>query len=404
MDRVVLAYTGGLDTCVCLHWLRYQRNLRVIAFEANLGQGEDLQSLGERALESGAEAAHVSDLRRVFVRDYLFRALKADARYESSIQLGAALSRPLIAAEAVRIARDNGCRYIAHGCTAKGNDQARFEAAIASLAPKLKIIAPQREWKLRSREDEIDYAKRHGLHVGLGEQPGYNTDRNLWGTTVIGYTSLEDPWEDVPEDVHVLTKPIAECPDGPAVTVVGFEDGVPARLGEEDCGPVALVERLNEIAGEHGIGRRESIENRLLGLKMRVVQEAPAATVLYAARQALEELVLSRDVSHFRTYLSQRYGELIYDGYWFGPLRKALDAFFDEMGKLLTGDVRVRLHKGTCTVTGRRSPYSLYKRELTTYGADDQFDRNAIRGFMDAWRLPVETEAAREQRRGGPKR
>lgn len=400
MEKVVLAYTGGLDTSVCIHWLKNTKGLRVITFEADLGQGQYLEPISERALATGAEVAHTEDLRETFALEYIFPSLRANAEYESGNPLGQALSRPLIASAVVKKALDEGCRYVAHGCTPKGNDQARFEASIAALAPRLKIIAPQREWHLKTRQDELEYARKHGLPVRMTADSPYNIDRNLWCASIIGYATLEDLWQEPPGDVFLTTKGPEDCPDKPLVTTIGFERGAPVSVDGKPRAPVPLIETLNQMGGENGVGRLDAVENRLMGIKSRAIYEAPAATILHRAHRALEDLTLSRDVAHFKARLSQRYAELVYDGLWFSDLRRALDAFFLETQRYVTGEVRVKLYKGSCTVLGRRSPFSQYRPELVTYGPDDIFNRAAAQGFLDVWSLPLRSEAL-QKRKGG---
>ncbi|MBM4044607.1 MAG: argininosuccinate synthase [Planctomycetes bacterium] len=398
MERVVLAYTGGLDTSVCIHWLKNVKGLRVVTFEADLGQGQYLEPISERALATGAEVAHTEDLRDTFAREYIFPALRANAEYESGNPLGQALSRPLIASAVVKKALDEGCRFVAHGCTPKGNDQARFEASIAALAPQLKIIAPQREWHLKTRQDELEYARKHSLPVRITKDSPYNIDRNLWCTSIIGYATLEDPWQEPPKDVFLTTCAPEDCPDKPTTVTIAFERGDPVSVDGKALSPVNLIELLNQMGGGNGVGRLDAMENRLMGLKSRAIYEAPAATVLHMAHRALEDMTLSRDVSHFKARLSQRYAELVYDGLWFGDLRRALDAFFLETQKYVTGEVRLKLYKGSCMVLGRRSPFSQYRRELVTYGPDDTFNRASAQGFLDVWSLPLRSEALQKRK------
>ena len=395
-DKVVLAYSGGLDTSVCVRWLNKERNLQVVAFSANLGQEESLEPLGERAVEAGASSCHIIDLRERFVHDYIWRAVKANAAYEQGYLLATALGRYLIATEQVRIAHEEGAKYIAHGCTGKGNDQVRFEAAVAALDPKLKVIAPVREWNMKSREEEIEYARKYNIPLPPPKVSKYSYDRNLWGTA-IECGELEDPWAEPPADAYVMTTAPEDAPDQSQYVDLEFEGGVPVALEGEKLGGVELIEKLNKIAGRHGVGRTDFVENRLVGIKSREVYEAPAGTVIYTAHRALEALTLSRDVLHFKDLLSQRYAELIYTGLWFSDLRRALDAFFDQVNTDVVGSVRLKLYKGSCVAVGRKSPRSLYSKAMATYTPEDQFDHKASAGFIHIWSLPLKGESRRRK-------
>jgi len=397
MAKVVLAYSGGLDTSVCIHWLKEKKGLQVIAFSANLGQGEYLEALGEKAISTGADSAHIADLREEFVKNYIFPALKANAFYHGGYLLATALGRPLIAAEMVKVARENGCEYVAHGCTGKGNDQVRFDASIAALAPELKVIAPLREWSMKSREEEIEYAKKYRIPVELTKKSPYSIDRNLWGIS-IECGVLEDPWQEPPADAYFITKRPEEAPDAPTYLEIEFEKGVPAAIGGERMEGVALIEKLNLIGGRNGVGRIDSIEDRLVGIKSREIYEAPAATILCAAHRALEALTISRDLLQFKEIVSQKYGQLVYNGLWFSEFRRALDAFSDYTQKYVTGTVRVKLFKGSCVVVGRKSPYPLYEKSLATYTAEDTFDHKAAEGFIKIFSGPLALEAKRKEK------
>jgi len=399
MSKVVLAYSGGLDTSVALHWLFYSKGMEVVALIANLGQGKKLEARGERAIQIGAVAGIVADLRKTFVEDYVLPALRANAMYESGYYLSAALGRATICVELVNIARQQRCHYVAHGCTAKGNDQVRFEASIAALAPDLEIIAPLREWPFKSREEEIDYAQSHNIPINVTKASPYSIDYNLWGRS-IECGVLEDPWQVPPEEIYSMTVSPEKAPDEPAVVEIGFEEGNPVALDGKALDGLSLITRLNEIAGSHGIGRSDVIENRLVGFKSREVYEAPAATVLHLAHRALEELTLSPGVLHFKEPLSRHYGELVYNGRWFGILRPALDAFFSKIQEFVTGTIRLKFYKGTASVIGRKSPYSLYDRKLASYGLEDTFPHKAAPGFLSIWSLPLKTEAGRKKSRG----
>ena len=387
MDKVILAYSGGLDTSVCLKWLQEGCNLEVIAFSAELGQGLDFPELRQKALKTGASRVYIEDLREEFLRDYVFPALKANAAYEDKYLLGTALGRPLIAKRLVAIAEKEGASAIAHGCSGKGNDQVRLEVGVASLNPELKVIAPLREWSLGSREEEIDYAKKHNIPVSATRESPYSIDKNLWGSS-IECGALEDPGKEPPAEIYLLTADPAQAPPKPTYLEIYFEEGLPRKLDGEDCSAVELVIRLNAIGGKNGIGRVDMVENRCVGIKSREIYECPAATILYSAHQALESLILDRELGCFQRVISQKYGQLVYDGLWFSPLREALDAFLNESQKKVAGSVRLKLCQGRCEVVGRQSPYSLYDERLATYGAEDAFDHQAAKGFIDLWGLP----------------
>jgi len=397
MKKVALAYSGGLDTSVCIHWLQAKKGLDVIAFAADLGQAEDMEPLRQRALATGAQEAYVVDLREVFLTEYVFPALKANASYESGYLLNTALGRPLIAKELVRIALAHGCTCVAHGCTGKGNDQVRFEAAVASLAPNLEVIAPVREWEFKTREEELAYAREHDIPVNVNGRSLYSIDRNIWGLSV-ECGELEDPWNAPPDDAWQITQSPERAPNEPLALTIAFEKGVPVALDGNRMGPVELVSELNKMGAEHGVGRMDIVENRLVGIKSREVYEAPGATILHKAHRALEDLTLSKDVSRVKEYLSRRYSEIIYNGLWFTDYRGVLDAFFQATQEHVTGESRVRLYKGSCTVLGRQSPHSLYSHSLATYSKGDTFHHEAAKGFIDIWNLPIRTEALRRNK------
>jgi len=396
MSSVVLAYSGGLDTSVCIPWLKEEKGLSVIAFAAGLGQTVDLEELCRRALDTGAEAAFTSDLTERFANEYITRALKANAVYENGYLLATALGRPLIAEELVRVAHENDARFVAHGCTGKGNDQVRLEASIAALDPSLEIVAPVREWTLGSREEEIEYIEQHGVEVPLKKDALYSLDSNLWGGA-IECGALEDPWNSPPDDAWQVTTDPVKAPDLPVTIEISFEKGIPVCLDGEKLGLVALISRLNAVGAAHGVGRIDCVENRVVGIKSREIYEAPGATILYAAHRALESITLSRDLAHVKAKLAVNYARLIYDGLWFTRLRGALDAFMDSSQECVTGEVRIRLYKGTAMVVGQKSPLSLYSLELATYSTEDRFDHKAAKGFIDFWSLPVKVEASQRR-------
>ena len=388
MDRVVLAYSGGLDTSVCVKWLKEEKGLDVITYSADLGGGEiDAGRIREKALATGAVKAVVEDLREVFLEDFVMKALKAGADYEGKYLLATALGRPLIAGRVAEIARAENAAYAAHGCTGKGNDQVRFEAAFAALSPGLKIIAPLREWNLKTREEEIEYALKHGIPVSVTKKSPYSIDMNIWGVS-IECGILEDPWAEPPAGAYKLTAPPEDAPSEPEYIEVSFKGGVPSGINGSDMGLIELVKELNLAAGRHGIGRVDMVENRLVGIKSREIYEAPAGTVLYCAHGALEDMVLDRETAHFKSAISQKYGEIVYYGLWYSPLREAFDEFIDKTQEKVNGDVRLKLYKGACSVVGRRSPDSIYDESLATYAEGDTFDHSAAEGFIKLWGLP----------------
>jgi argininosuccinate synthase len=370
MPKVVLAYTGGLATSLCIHWLRMKKGLEVVTFTANVGQGVNLEPVGERALELGAGAAHIGDLRDRFLRGFAFPTLRAGAVYQSGYFLGTALTRPLIVQEMARIAADDRCDMLAHGCSGSGNDRVRFEAAAAALAPHLKLLAPLEEWGLTSRADQLRYARRYGMRFvaeeGAPEDAWHeafpSVDQNLWGMARPHDAAQLDPWEPAPERIFRTTTPTAEAPAAPDDLRIGFRRGFPVQLDGKAMKPVALVEALNALGAKHGVGRNDVIEDRIGGVKTREVYEAPAAAILFEAHRALESLVMPKGLVHYKSGLSRRYAELVYDGLWWSDLRDGLDAFFGRVAKKVTGEVRVRLEKGQAVARGVRSPFSLYDR------------------------------------------
>lgn len=386
MKKVILAYSGGLDTSCCIRWLK-EKGYDVITFSADLGQGVDFEVLKKRAIATGASKAYVKDLIDEFTRKFILPALKANAIYESGYLLATALGRPLIAKHLVETANKEKAEFVAHGCTGKGNDQVRFEVSIKALDPKLKVIAPLRVWELKSREDEIKYAKMHSIPVKATKESPYSIDGNLWGVS-IECGKLEDPWQEPPKGVFQITKDLAQTPAKPLYIQIYFEGGVAKKLDGKTLDLVKLVTKLNEIGGRYGVGRSDMVENRLVGIKSREVYEAPAATILHLAHKGLEALVFDRELAHFKEGLSLKYAELIYYGLWYSSLKKALDGFVEPTQVNVTGTVKLKLYKGKSIVVGRKSKYSLYKRELATYGKEDKFDQKAAEGFIKTWGLP----------------
>jgi len=385
--KVVLAYSGGLDTSVCVKWLTEEKNLDVVCFSADIGQGVHKPLLTKRAKASGAKKLYIEDLRAEFVRDFIFPTLKAGAVYESKYYLATALSRPLIAKALVEVARKEKASYIAHGSTGKGNDQVRFEVSVGALAPNLGVIAPLREWDLSSREGEIEYARKKRIPLEFGGKLLYSIDENLWGRSIEA-GKLEDPWTEPPAEVYKETKDPGKAPNKPLYLEIQFEKGIPVGMNGRRWSPIDLITRLKKAGGTHGIGRSDLVENRLVGIKSREIYEAPAAVILGAAHEALENLTLDRNLFHYKRLLAERYAELVYDGLWFTPLRESLDAFVEASSRRATGTIRVKLFKGTATVVGRKSPYSLYQEKLATYGKKDVFDRKIAEGFIKVWGLP----------------
>jgi len=391
-SKVVLAYSGGLDTSVAIPWLREEKDLDVVAVTVNVGQPVDLETVRAKALASGAMSAYVADAREEFAAEFLQPAIRANALYEGVYPLSTALARPLIARHLVTVARKEGARAVAHGCTGKGNDQVRFELSTQSLAPELEVIAPAREWTMH-RDDEIAYAAAHGIAVDATKRSPYSTDENLWGRSV-ECGILEDPAVEPPEEVYAWTRSPLEAPDSPEYVTLEFEDGVPVALDGRREPLHALVAQLNGLAGSHGVGRIDHLESRVVGIKSREVYECPAATVLLEAHRALEALVLPRDVLAFKRIVEQRYAELVYDGLWFAPLRSSLEAFVASTQERVTGEVSVKLAKGRATVCGRRSELSLYRAGLATYAEGDRFRREMAEGFIYVWGLPSRTWAS----------
>jgi argininosuccinate synthase len=399
MPKVVLAYSGGLDTSIIIPWLKENYGYEVIALTADLGQREELEPLNEKAIKSGASKIYIEDARREFAEDYIFPTLKAGAVYEGKYLLGTSMARPLIAKKMVEIARKEGAEAVAHGATGKGNDQVRFELGIKALAPDLKIVAPWREWDIRSREDAIDYASARGIPVPVTKSRPYSLDRNMWHLSHEG-ADLEDPWNEPLDDVLLLITPPAKAPDKPTYVEIGFEQGIPVKLDGAALDPVALIEKLNEIAGQNGVGIVDMVENRLVGMKSRGVYETPAGTVLFNAHREIELLTLDRATMHFKEIVAARYAELVYDGVWFSPLREAMDAFVDSTQKTVTGTVRMKLYKGNCTPAGSKSPYSLYNQELSTFSRDEIYNQRDAEGFINLFGLPLKVRALMEKEAG----
>lgn len=388
--KIVLAYSGGLDTSVIIKWLIETYNAEVIAFCADLGQGEDLKSIKEKALKTGASKAYVEDLRNEFVKDYIFPMLRANAIYEGTYMLGTSIARPLIAKKQIEIALKEKADAVAHGATGKGNDQVRFELTYYALKPDIKVIAPWREWSFDSRQSLIDYAKKHGIPVPVTKKKPYSTDRNILHISYEGGI-LEDPWAEPTKDMYTMMVPPEKAPDKPSYIEIDYKAGNPVGLNGKSLSPVELFEKLNKTAGENGIGRADIVENRYVGIKSRGVYETPAGTVLHTAHRAMESITLDREVLHLRDSLIPKYAELVYYGYWFSPERETLQTMMDDIQKNVTGTVRLKLYKGNCIVAGRKSPKSLYHPELATFEAEKIYNQKDAEGFikLNALRLRV---------------
>ena len=390
-EKVVLAYSGGLDTSVMVKWLQIEKNLDVIAICGNVGQeDDDLEWVKQKALDMGAIYAEAVDLRQEYADTILTKAIAANGLYEDSYPLLSALSRPLISKKLVEVAHEHGATYIAHGCTGKGNDQVRFETSIRALDPGLKILAPVREWDLLTREQEMEWAKAHGVPVPTTAAKPYSIDDNLWGRA-IECGVLEDPWTEPPSDIWTFTTNPVDAPDEPEDIILGFEQGIPVSLNGEKMGLLELILKLNEVCGKHGYGRLDMVENRVVGIKSRECYECPASLAIITCHQALESLTLDRETMHYKHTLDQEWANQVYYGLWYSPLKEALDAFCCSTQTYVTGEVRAKLYKGSLTVTGRKSPYALYDYELATYGDQDSFDRNSSAGFIDLHSLPSRT-------------
>lgn len=387
-DKIVLAYSGGLDTSVAVPWLQEEYGVDVVTLTIDLGM-VDLEAIRERAMQVGAAKALTVDGRETLVREFLFPALQAGAIYEEQYPLATALGRPLIARCLVDAARAEGAYAVAHGCTGKGNDQVRIDVGVAALAPELKVIAPIRDWGM-SREDEIEYGQARNLPINPGKSR-FSVDENLWGRSAEA-GELEDPWREPPEDAYAWTNPVSQTPDTPAYLEIRFEQGIPTAVDGESMAGVDLIRHLNALAGEHGVGRVDHLENRLVGIKSREVYETPAAVVLHAAHKALETLTLSKEQSRAKARIAQEYADMVYNGLWFTRHRQDLDAYVRSTQRYVTGDIRARLHKGVCTVVGRSAPQALYQYQLATYDREDQFDHAAAAGFINIYGLPVRTQ------------
>ncbi len=401
VKKVVLAYSGGLDTSVIVPWLKNTYGCEVICFTANLGQGDELEGLERKALASGASKLYVEDLREEFITNYIYPTMMAGAIYERKYLLGTSFARPLIARRQVEIAEIEGADAVAHGCTGKGNDQVRFELTFQALNPRLHVIAPWREWDIRSREDALDYAVEHNVPVTATTKSIYSRDANIWHLSHEGGI-LEDPWQEPEEAMYQLTVAPDKAPDEPEYVTVDFQQGVPKRVNGVAMGPISLLGTLNELGSKHGIGRVDLVENRLVGMKSHGIYETPGGTLLVQAHQALEELCLDRETLHYKQQIALKYADLVYNGQWYTPLREALDAFVQVTQRTMTGQVRLKLYKGNVILVGRRSPYSLYREDFATFGQDDVYNQADAEGFIKLFGLPLKVHAMLD--REGPRR
>jgi len=395
IKKVVLAYSGGLDTSVIVTWLKENYDCEVVCFTADVGQGEELSHLPEKAIATGASKIFIEDLPEEFAGEYLFKLLRSGAIYEGKYLLGTSIARPLIAQHMVMIAQQEGADAIAHGCTGKGNDQVRFELTVMALDPSLKVIAPWREWDITSGEDALAYAASHNIPVSSSLKSIYSRDRNLWHLSHEGGI-LEDTWNEADEAMYQISVSPEEAPEQPEYLELEFEQGFPVKLNGNVISPASLIKELNQVGGKHGIGRVDMVENRLVGMKSRGVYETPGGTILVAAHQDLESICLDRDTLHYKHLLAQRYAELVSNGQWFTPLREAMDAFVDVTQKLMTGTVKVKLYKGSVTAIARKSPYSLYNEEFATFGEDSVYDQSDAAGFIKLFVLPMKVAALRD--------
>ena len=389
-QKIAVAYSGGLDTSTIVKWLQEKYNADVVTVTGDLGQKKELSGVAEKAYKTGAKKVYIQDLRDEFVEGYVFPALRAGALYEFTYPMATSLGRPLLAKSLVEVARRERCTAVAHGCTGKGNDQVRFEVAIAALAPELKVLAPLRSWEFKSREEEIAYCEKHGIPVSATKKNPYSIDENVWGTA-IECGVLENPMVEPPADAYQRTVSAEHAPDKPTYVTIEFKRGVPVALDGKKMTGFEIIDTLNEIGGNNGVGRIDLIENRLVGIKSREVYEAPAAVILHFAHRELERLTLDKEVTHYKAKIAQDYATMIYNGLWFTPLRSALDAFVNETQKVVNGIVKVKLYKGNVDIAGRSSPNSLYNTKLATYTQEDTFDHKASEGYIKIFSLPSKT-------------
>ena len=398
-QKVVLAYSGGLDTSIIIPWLKENFDYEVIAVAGNVGQGDELEGLEEKALKTGASKIYIEDLQEEFVYDFIFPTMKAGAVYEKKYLLGTSIARPVIAKRLVEIAEKEGAVAVCHGATGKGNDQVRFELTVMALNPNLKIIAPWRIWNIKSREDAIEYAQARNIDIPVTKENNYSMDRNLWHLSHEG-SDLEDPWNEPSENLFMICTPPTQAPDEPEYVEIEFEQGIPVKVNGTLYDGVTLIKLLNQIGAKHGVGIADMVENRLVGMKSRGVYETPGGTILHAAHQQLESITLDRDTLHYKQLVSVNFAELVYDGKWFTPLRQALSAFVDETQKNVTGKVRLKLYKGNVIPAGVQSPNSLYREEFATFGQDEVYNQKDAEGFIHLFGLPLKMRALMEQEKG----
>ena len=391
-EKVILAYSGGLDTSVIMAWLKENTDFDIIAVCCNAGQNEDFAAIEKKALATGASKAYTLDIREEFITDFIWPTLKAGAIYEGQYMLGTSMARPLMAKKLVEIAEKEKAYYIAHGCTGKGNDQVRFEVTIKALNPAIKIIAPWRSWDLHSREELIAYAKEHGIPINQTVKKIYSRDENIWHISHEG-GELENPWNEHLPSIHVLSVPPEEAPEKPEYVDIDFEQGIPVALDGQKLDCISLLKKLNEMGGRNGVGTVDIIENRLVGMKSRGVYETPGGTILFAAHAGLEQLILDRDTTQYKNIVAQKFSQLVYDGLWYTPLREAISAFVDSTQQLVTGTVRMKLYKGSAVVAGRKAPYSLYNEEFATFSKDEVYNQSDAEGFINLFALPLKIRA-----------
>ena len=390
--KVVLAYSGGLDTSIIIPWLKENYDVEVICMAADLGQGEELEPFNDKAIKTGASKIYIEDLKAEFVKDYVFPVLRSGCLYEGKYLLGTSCARPLIAKKLVEIAKKEGADYIAHGATGKGNDQVRFELGIKALAPNVKVIAPWRIWDIKSREQEIDYAEARGIEVPVAKKRPYSMDRNVLHLSHEG-ADLEDPANEPMSDLLLICTRPEDAPNTPEYVEITFEKGNPIAINGEKMEPLELLEKANELAAKHGIGVVDMVENRLVGMKSRGVYETPGGTLLHEAHKCLEELTLDRDTAAYKEIIGVKYAQLVYDGLWFTPLKEALDAFIDKTQETCSGVVKMKMYKGNCTIAGMTSPYSLYNEEFVTFGEDEVYNQADAEGFINLFGLPLKVNA-----------
>ena len=399
-EKVVLAYSGGLDTSIILTWLKENYDYEVIAVCCNAGQTDDFEAIEKKAYATGASKSYVLDIQDEFITDFIWPTLKAGAIYENDYLLGTSMARPLMAKKLVEIAEAEGAFYIAHGCTGKGNDQVRFESTIKALNPAIKIIAPWRIWDMESREDLIAYAESHNIPIAQSKEKIYSRDQNIWHISHEG-GNLENPWNEHMDDIHVMSVPPEKAPDNPTYIEINFEQGVPVGIDGKNLSPLEILTMLNKVGGENGVGTIDIVENRLVGMKSRGVYETPGGTILFKAHSALEKLILDRDTTSYKNLVGQKYAQLVYDGLWYTPLREAIDAFVNVTQAPVTGTVRVKLYKGSCTPVGSKSENSLYSEEFATFSKDDVYNQKDAEGFINLFALSLKIRAIQKQNKQG---